>query len=335
MSASSGQVRLDRVKSVTRTTGRRTLSAMLQALPAGAFDALRLSFPGSPAGSLQDRLQRHALDVLRHRGVPEDLEHFRLIDNPSICLANADSFIVERLYWFGEQKGYEPEVLHWWRAFCAESAHILELGANIGYFVVQGARANASACYTAVEPHPGAASICRRNLELNNITNAAVIEAAAVGESDVESLDLHLPGGRDHYMDAPCSGFTGANEVHLDEVENMSHRSVTVRAIELRKLFANVDLLKIDVEGQEYQLVSSVMGEISRNRPTMFLEVLDSTPRLRALIVDLCTTLSYRCFVPTTSKLIPLPPSTVASVSMARDFGTRDVILTCNDRFVP
>jgi len=314
-----------------RNSVRRGLSAALNLIPLAALQPLRRAYPNSSPGSPQERRLNLLLQVVRYRGIPRHLESFPLTDNPSVSVLNTDSFIAERLYWFGESKGYEPEVLYWWRRFCAASGNILELGTNIGYYAVQGGRINPTARYTAVEPHPGAAAACRRNLQLNGITNVSVLEAAAVGEPETSSIELYLPGGRDHFQEAPCSGFASGNELHHAGVEEIAkYSTLTVHAVEFRSLLEGVDLLKIDVEGQEYSLLSSAEDLLRRYKPTMFLEVLDGTHKLRNFLVHLCETLPYQCFVPTPTELVPLPASELPTVSLVSMFGTRDLVMVCD-----
>ena len=314
-----------------RNSVRRCLSAALNLIPLAALQPLRRAYPNSTPGSPRERRQNFLLQILRYRGIPRHLKSFPLTDNPSLSVLNTDSFIAERLYWFGESKGYEPEVLHWWRRFCAASTNILELGTNIGYYAVQGGRINPTARYTAVEPHPGAAAACRGNLLLNGITNVSVLEAAAVGDPHIPFVELYLPGGRDHYEEAPCSGFASDNELHHPGVEEVaSYRTLTVHALELRSLLPGVDLLKIDVEGQEHSLLSSAEDLLRCYKPSMFLEVLDGTHELRRFLVHLCETLPYQCFVPTRAELIPLPASELPAVSLISKFGTRDLVMVCN-----
>lgn len=64
-----------------------------------------------------------------------------------------------------------------------------------------------------------------------------------------------------------------------------------------------MDLLKMDVEGQEFSLLSSAAEPHKRNRPTMFLEVLDNTPKLRSFNAELCAETDYGCFGPTAEHL--------------------------------
>ena len=84
----------------------------------------------------------------------------------------------------------------WWRLLCRRSAAVIELGSNIGYWAVQGAKAGPAARYVAVEPHPESARICRANLALNDVTSVDVVEAAAVAGEQAGRLDALVPSPR-------------------------------------------------------------------------------------------------------------------------------------------
>lgn len=319
-----------RLRSQGRSLCRQGVSAALRRVPMSVFAPLRESFPATRASSLLHSLERRLLEVARHRGIPPDVDVFSLLDNPAVSLVRADSFIAERLYWFGEKFGYEPEGVWWWRHFCQRSHSILELGANIGYYTVQGALVAPDSRYIAVEPHEGCAATCRRNLLINGINSVSVIEAAAVSRADVAEVKLVLPGGRDHYAEAPCSGFVGRTEVHQGGGDGRPYDSVTVPAVALGTVMAGVDLLKLDVEGQEFDLLSSVAEELRSLRPTVFLEVLDHTPKLRSLVAELCRGSGYRCYVPTLDRLVPLPVDDMLSKTVRSRLGIRDIVLSCD-----
>lgn len=99
------------------------------------------------------------------------------------------------LYCYG-QEGYEGHEVSWWRHFCRQSHGVLEIGANIGYYTVQGALAAPGIPYTTVVAHPESADVVRRNLELNAIHHVKVIQAAVVGTTDVTTVELALPDWR-------------------------------------------------------------------------------------------------------------------------------------------
>lgn len=317
-----------------RERARRTVTTTLRCVPDRVFAPLRRSFALGPPTAVSHRVERALLMIARYRGVPPEVESFPLIDNPSVRITNAESFIVEWLYWFGERYGYEASTVRWWKTFCARSSDIVDFGANIGYYAVQGALAAPSARYTAVEPHPGGAALCRRNLELNGIRNVDVVEAAAVGAVSAPTVELLLPGGRDHHVEAPCGGFIGVNALHGVAEDRSRYASVTVPTIPISSVVnSDTDLIKMDVEGQEHALVAAILGQLKETRPTLFLELLDDTADLRALIIDELLPVGYRCFVPTDEALVPLRSVDVPGVSVVNQYGTRDIVLTLSQDF--
>src|SRR5215217_9593253 len=156
-----------------------------------------------------DRLRGRAHDVLRQvlrrGGIPAGVRTFSLVDNRELRFVNAESLVLHQLYWFGEQ-GWEPQLLPWWRRCCARASAILELGANVGYFTVQGARAAPRARYLAVEPHPVSAGVCRANLALNGIGSVELVEAAAVAGAGCPAVELRVPAGQ---LATPTVAFLG------------------------------------------------------------------------------------------------------------------------------
>src|SRR5215212_6643397 len=86
-----------------------------------------------------------------------------------------------------------PRLLPWWRHCCTRASAVLELGANVGYFTVQGATAAPGARYVAVEPHPVSAGVCRANLALNGIGSVELLEAAAVPGAGPSAVELQVP----------------------------------------------------------------------------------------------------------------------------------------------
>lgn len=307
-----------------RSGGRRLLSATLRRTPAALLEPLRRPGPPIP-GTMGERLRTFTLELARHRGIPDGVTSFPLLDRPEISFLNADSMVLQRLYWFGE-RGYEPGLVAWWRYFCRFSEHILELGANVGYYTVQGARAAPDSAYVAVEPHPKAARICAANLGLNGLSHVSLIEAAAVATPTSAPLRLTVPR-RDHFGVPTGSFLPGPTEI-AGRKAKVALTAIDVPAVPFTSLLTGVDLLKLDVEGQEYELLQAGRDQLVEQRPTIFLEVLGHTPRLRTLVAGLCSATGYSCYVPTPGGLVPLPASAIQSVALKQEYGTRDVILT-------
>ena len=315
------------IRDTARAAGRRSARAVVGRLPVPVADALRRALAPGTGASLSDGLRRALLHGLWVGGIPRAVSTFRLVDNPHLQFVAVDSQVLGQLYWYGEQ-GWEPELLPWWRLACQSSHSVLELGANVGYFSVQGGRAAPGIRHVAVEPHPLSAEICRTNLALNHVTSVEVVEAAAVADATVSSVPLLVPADQ---QATPTVAFLSPDtELPPDMARNV-RVTLDVPAIDVRRLLDGVDVLKLDVEGQEHVLLAACRDHLRDKRPTLFVEVLPGTVQLRALLAELCTVDGYRCYAVTRQQLVELPPERLATVQLKEEFGGQDVILSAAD----
>jgi FkbM family methyltransferase len=299
---------------------------MVGPLPVPVADALRKAvIPGN--GIPPGRMRRAVLRGLCAGGIPRAVSTFRLVDNPDLEFVAVDSQVLGQLYWSGEQ-GWEPELLPWWRRLCRRSESVLELGANVGWFTVQAARAAPGVHQVAVEPHPFSVRICRANLALNGIDSVEVVGAAAVADPALTSVRLLVPADQ---LATPTVAFLPSGT----ELPRAMTRDVTtvldVPAVDVRALLAGADLVKLDVEGQEHALLTAGLDVLRERRPTIVVEVLPGTPRLRALLAGLCRHDGYRCYAPTPDRLVELEAARLATVRLKEEFGGQDVVLCATE----
>jgi FkbM family methyltransferase len=301
-----------------RLRTRRMTAGVVRRLPAAVADRLRGSGPHRAPDALRE--------VLRRGGIPVGVATFRLCDNPELRFVNAESLVLHRLYWFGE-RGWEPQLLPWWRRFCRRASVVLELGANVGYFTVQGARAGPQARYVAVEPYPASARVCRANLELNRVDSVELVTAAAVAHPEAPAVELHVPCDQ---LATPTVAFVGADTELPEPMSRHVTRTISVPAVDVRSLLAGVDLLKLDVEGQEHALLAAGRDHLRAHRPTVFVEVLPGTARLRRLLADLCRDDGFHCYVPhaDADALVRLGTSDILGARLLDRYGGQDVILS-------
>jgi len=307
--------------------GRRFVRAVVGPLPIPLADGLRRALAPGAGTSPLTRVRRAVLRRLYRGGIPRAVSSFRLVDNPDLEFVAIDSQVLEQLYWCGEQ-GWEPELLPWWRAFCRSSQSVLELGTNVGYFAVQGGRAAPGVRYVAVEPHPVSARICRKHLALNQVASVELVEAAAVADPAVSTVSLLVP---DDQAATPTVAFLPTDTELPPEMARNVTKVHVVPAIDVRRLLDGVDLIKMDVEGQEHVLLAAMRTHLRGRRPTLFVEVLPGTVKLRALLAGLCTVDGYRCYAVTPRELVELLPEQLATVQLKDEFGGQDVILCAAD----
>jgi FkbM family methyltransferase len=305
----------------------RLTRAVVGPMPVPVANLLRRALAPGAGTSVSARIRRALLRRLHQGGIPRAVSRFRLLDNPELEFVAVDSQVLEQLYWCGEQ-GWEPELLPWWREFCRRSHSVLELGTNVGYFAVQGGRAAPDVRYVAVEPHPVSAEACRRHLALNSVTSVEVIEAAAVADPAVSSVPLLVPADQ---AATPTVAFLSPDTELPADMAREVVAVLDVPAIDVRRLLDGVDLIKMDVEGQEHLLLTAMRAHLRTRRPTLFVEVLAGTVQLRAVLADLCATDGYRCYALSRQGLVELEPWRLATVRLMDEYGCQDVLLSAAD----
>jgi FkbM family methyltransferase len=302
---------------------RRMTTGVVRRLPVTVADRLRGPITAPPQ-SRRHRARAALADVLRRGGIPARVTTFTLRDNQELSFVNAESLVLHQLYWFGEQ-GWEPQVLPWWRRFCRRASAILELGANVGYFTVQGAKAGPHVRYIAVEPYPASARVCRANLELNRVESVELVTAAAVAHTELPAVQLHVPGDQ---LATPTVAFIGTDTELPERMSRRVTQTISVSAVDVRSLLSGIDLFKLDVEGQEHALLAASREHLRTRKPTVFVEVLPGTARLRQLIADLCRDDGFHCYVPRADSLVRLEISDILGAPLLDRYGCQDVILS-------
>ncbi|WP_061294913.1 FkbM family methyltransferase [Herbidospora cretacea] len=301
-----------------RVKARELLSRALIVVPPGVTMRTRSGFHSS--SGVSRTLLGHAVKVLRHRplGFTQD---FALPDNPRIRLAAVESRLVRILFWYGE-RGYEGMETACWRDLCAKATGILELGANIGYYTVQGADAAREVPYVAVEANPEAADIVSRNADLNGLANVKVIQAAVVPDDAPATLELSLPD-QESYV-APTGAYLSEGGEGISG--RPANRTITVPTVRMSDLVDGVDLIKLDIEGYEANVLRAVWPQLLANRPTIVVEVLRNVPALRQVLRDLRAE-NYEVHAIGDDALHVITDAELASEEPLPRYGSRDVIV--------
>lgn len=141
-----------------------------------------------------------------------------------------------------------------------ESPVIVDIGANEGFFASFVAKHVPSAKVIAVEPNKIAYKLMQRNLEANRLPNVSLVQKA-VWNSDGRQILKVIPEA------------TTISTVAIVENSYINHIleriiEVPVETVTLRTLMSDldlkwVDLLKIDVEGGEFEILKSSRSILS------------------------------------------------------------------------
>jgi FkbM family methyltransferase len=298
---------------------RNMYAACLNRVPDAWLLPIRSAYIGARAGSVRRTISHRLLKLVRYKHPDRQLQSFRVVDEPAVRLTNVNSIVVRHVYWFGLY-GWEGSEIRAWQYFCSRARNILEIGANIGFYTVSGAHKAAQAHYTAVEPHPHTVQILRRNLELNRLDGVRVVEAAVVGAKTADHMTLVVPAADQD--ETPPGSFLQAG----GEVSRRPAASYDVPVAAIQDLIGEVDLLKLDVEGYEFDILNSVRDVLMRTRPVIFVEVLREATKLQHLIAELARSGAYRIFAcgPTVAEV---DADDMLAARFQKRYGTRDVFL--------
>lgn len=133
-----------------------------------------------------------------------------------------------------------------------------DLGAHTGYYTLVLSRlVGPAGRLVAFEPLPANVALLRKHIEINNLRNVGVIEAAVSDRS-----------GRTFFEEGPTSAM---GHVSPD-------RGLTVRMVHLDGLVGSgelptPDFIKVDVEGQEYAVLRGAARLLEHTRPMIFIEL--------------------------------------------------------------
>ena len=159
--------------------------------------------------------------------------------------AKEGKFLIDPVSEFGNElrttKGYEPETEAIIRTLKPSDVFV-DVGANEAYFTVMAAKRCQRVI--AVEPQPRLQSVIKANLELNDCQNVTVYECVISDQPG--ELELFLSSDRN----------TGSTSVK--QTTRYPQAKIKVEAKTLPQILngvERVDLLKLDVEGAEYDII--------------------------------------------------------------------------------
>jgi FkbM family methyltransferase len=141
---------------------------------------------------------------------------------------------------------FDPAIEHTLSNELRPGMTFVDLGANEGYFTVQGARlVGQSGRAIAVEPQDRLIPIIQGNLAINNLDNVTLVHAAV---SDFNgSTALHLP------VEPAVASIDRKHTWYA--VQTQQTETMTIASLFVRCGVYEANLMKIDIEGAEYKAV--------------------------------------------------------------------------------
>jgi len=160
----------------------------------------------------------------------------------------------------------------------------IDVGAHIGSYTLRMARRFRHVI--AFEPNPFNRYILGLNLQLNKNVNVQVEEAALSDREETSPLFLHRA----------ADGTGSLNPLHYGFKYN---RTVQVKVKKLDDFdFAEIDVVKIDAEGNELPILKGATQTIERSRPILAIEVHRAKGPGASCDCETCTYLRFHDYDP-------------------------------------
>jgi len=163
-------------------------------------------------------------------------------------------------FYLGYKKYLEARDIHLLKRFYIPGSHIIDIGANIGFFTEHFAKwvAPTIGGVIAIEPEPE--NYARLNKRLTRLKLQDYVSTIQAAVADV-SGPLHLMVNPEHPGD------------HQLAETGLPVNGITIDDIIRQKQWPDVSLIKIDVQGAETRVIHGARETLLRLQPTLYIEV--------------------------------------------------------------
>ena len=192
---------------------------------------------------------------------------------------------------------YEPFLSDTLIELGKKSKNFLDIGANAGFYSLALCKENRKLYVYSFEPNPSAFKTMVFNLKLNQL------------ESRVKTYNVGLSNINDKIVmfEPKFTGSSGTSfrQLHREEGPHLEFK-VKVKKLDGIKM-PKIDLMKIDVEGSEYNVFLGAKKTIISSKPTIIVELLNKWMKPFGHkpqdLVSTLLNLDYICFAVTKGKL--------------------------------
>jgi FkbM family methyltransferase len=176
---------------------------------------------------------------------------------------------------------HEPKLTAALRGLLRPGMVLVDVGANIGYFALLAARCvSPGGKVIALEPFPESYRLLQKNVKANGFGNVVTLQVAAGVAAGHAALYVYERANWNS-LGPPRAGVIGAVPVRVEPLD-------VVLSGEER-----VDVVRMDVEGAEYDVLLGARGILARDLPYLVIEVHrrllgeGGYRRLREFVLDL------------------------------------------------
>lgn len=196
------------------------------------------------------------IDALQRVGVAAPI----VIGEEAVRVEHGSDFVARSVMYRG---AWEPEETALLRSLTPRGGVFLDVGANIGYFTLLASRwVGVEGRVYAMEPVKETFGRLTRNLALNGVTNVRAFQLGAARIPATAEIALASDAGHAHLV-------TGSDA--RGRVETVA--LTTIDDLVASEGFERLDVIKVDVEGADFEVLRGAGETLSRFRPVVLMEV--------------------------------------------------------------
>ena len=178
------------------------------------------------------------------------------------------SFFLQRQFYFFGDYWLERELIALWKDYTVQANIVFDVGANLGIYSLAAASVNKTASIYAFEPTSEIVVALKDTLLKNQIQNVNVVAAAVMNAPGLVDLNSCSGGKANDGMNYVTRG---------DKIASMSTSripSVSLDEFCQEQGISVIDLIKIDVQGMEYEVLEGASGMLESGAiRTIFIEL--------------------------------------------------------------
>ena len=179
---------------------------------------------------------------------------------------NGEVYRIDPRYRWRLHRSYEAGVADFLRARVKPGQCCLDVGANIGIYVMQMSRWTAAGRVVAFEPNPKSLAVIARHVRMNGLGDTVTLVPAAAGREEGTAQLFGLAAG------SGLSRLGGANPAIQGAVDGTAVRVTTIDSW-CRTAGVRPDWILIDVEGYEFEVLFGARDTIRDCRPGVVVEL--------------------------------------------------------------
>lgn len=183
---------------------------------------------------------------------------------------NQTSFLTRELFW---KKAENFEYTTIFIGLIKKVNTFFDVGANIGYYSILGCHVNPKLKVHAFEPSNGVMIYMCENLKINNLLEKVTVEPIAL--SDVGgTIEFHEMKNLKFPSIYNLSGEHNIGTKKGRISNKIKTKSTTLDDYLRSKKVDNLELIKLDTEGAEYQILKGASETLEKYRPIIICETL-------------------------------------------------------------